>query len=242
MSKSQNQAVSNSANNLAATSGQQLSNVVGGLGSQQTGVQSGMQQPSFNSAYGAYNTATTTGGYDPTQYANTLGGYNAMASTGGFTPAQETAYMDQATSGVTNTGNVLASQLAQSKAKTGGLGGGGEAAQMARQLEQTQAGAEQGAAVNLNQQINANKLAGLGGSAGLQASQAGNKLAAAGGLSSLYNTATGQITALGNQILQMYGIDSSNQQAALAALTNLATQSGSSQGILGNIGQVESIL
>lgn len=238
MSKPQNNAVTNSANNLVNSSNAQMLPYISSLQGSQSQTATTNQQPSFNSAFGAFNDATTTGGFDPTQYSSTLGGYNNLASTGGFTPAQSNAYMDQATSGVTNTYNTLAAQLAQNKAKTGGLGGSGEQAQMARQLAQTQASAEQGAAVNLNQLKTSNMLSGLGGSSSLQASQAGNKLSAASGLSGLYNTATGQITAQGNQILQAMGLNFSNQAEALQALTKLATSPSSSQGILGNIAEI----
>jgi hypothetical protein len=222
-----------------------LGNFMNTLGGQQSSVQGGQQLPAFNSAFSGYGNlanAAGTGGFDPTNYANTLAGYNNFASTGGFTPAQETAYMDQATSGVANTYGVLQNQAALQRAKTGGMGGGGEISQMARQLAQAQAGAEQGAAVNLNQMENANKLAGLSGSSSLQTAQAGNVLSglqgAASGMGSLYNTATGEFTQLGQQMLGAYGIDSSNQAAALDALTKLATGQYSSQGILGNIQQI----
>ena len=238
MSKSQNAAVKSSANNLASSSNAQMLPYISSLQGAQANTAATNQQPAFSGAMNAFSNDINTGGYNMGNFNNTLGGYNTMASTGGFTPTQSNAYMDQATSGVTNTYQTLMNQVNQAKSATGGLGGGGEVSQMARQLSQAQAGAEQGAAVNLNQQINANKLSGLGGAAGMQASQAGNSVAAAGGLGNLYNTATGQITAQGQQILSAMGINFNNQQEALQALTSLATSSASSQGLLGNIGQV----
>jgi len=238
MSKAQNQDVKQSANTLSRTSNEQMLPYIASLTGQQSGVQSGQQLPSFTGAYNTFTGGTQTGGFDPTAYQNTLQGYNAMANTGGFTPEQSRQYMDQATSGVANTYNVLGQQLQQNKAKTGGLGGSGETAQLARQLGQAQAQAEQGAAVGLNQQINANKLSGLSGAASLQSTQAGNKLASAQGLSGLYNVATGEISDLGKQVLGAMGINWQNQAEALQALTALATSSSSSKGILDTIGQI----
>lgn len=103
-----------------------------------------------------------SGGYDPTQLAQTLGGYGAFADTGGFTPQQQQQYLNQATRGVATTAENLANAARRSAAATGSSP---EAAIAAIQGEAgaQQADATNAALVGLNQQINANKLAGLGG-------------------------------------------------------------------------------
>lgn len=87
--------------------------------------------------------------------------YSDINKTGGFTPGEEADFVNSATSGVGNTYNVLSRQLQQEKARTGGLGGGGETAQMARHMAQDQATAGTNARVGLNQVKTGNRLAGL---------------------------------------------------------------------------------
>lgn len=134
------------------------------------------------------------------------GGYGAMADTGGFTDAQKDQYLAQATSGVTNTYDVLKQQAALSGLRTGGTSTGAAISQMARQGAQAQAGALQQGQVNLNQQINANKLAGLGGEAGVGTTQLGGQIASQG--------------------QQLQGLGEENQ--------NIATQFGTTASEVGN--------
>ncbi len=233
-----------------------------------------------NNLKDTYNTDTgfegTSGAFDPTQLKSVLGGYQNFADTGGFSDQQRQQYLEQATSGVPAIYNTLKQQQQQHQAATGGLGTGGDVAQLARQLSQAQIGAEQKGQVDLNTQINTNKLAGLGGlsttdaavaasrqkaaedasatqglassantaaggfesdiasglrsaaqtDVGFESTVASNKAAATAGQAGLYNTATQQVTALGQQILDALGIDSSNQQLALKVLAALADQQG----------------
>ena len=228
----------------------------------------------------------TSGAMDPAALAAITGGYQKFADTGGFTPEQSSAFMRQATSGVPAIYDVLAQQAQRNRAATGGLGTGGDIAQMARQMSQQQSQATTGAEVALNEQINANKLAGLGGltgvgenvagqrlgaagqmtgtqqaatglgsaeagfagdiaagrrsgaglEAGLESNVASNKAAATAGMAGLYNTATGEVTQMGQQILDALGIDSSNQQLALRVLASLADAQGAGpMGILSGV-------
>lgn len=185
-----------------------------------------------------------TGGYDPAVASDIMSGYGNFATTGGFTPTQEQAFIRQATQGVTGTYNTLQQQAMQDKARTGGLGTGGDISQMARQLTQAQAGATLNAETALQQIESQNKLAGLGGEAGFAGQQAQGRLAATGqgiglesgvasgvqganaGLSNLFNTQTGQVTALGNQLLQTLGLDFSTQAEAASILSNLSKNPG----------------
>lgn len=228
----------------------------------------------------------TSGAMDPAALAAITGGYQKFADTGGFTPDQSAAFMRQATSGVPAIYDVLAQQAQRNRAATGGLGTGGDIAQMARQMSQQQSQATTGAEVSLNEQINANKLAGLGGltgvgenvagqrlgaagqmtgvenaatglgsaesglasdiasgrrsgaglETGLESNVASNKAAATAGMAGLFNTSTGEVTQMGQQILDALGIDSSNQQLALRVLASLADAQGAGpMGILAGI-------
>lgn len=210
-------------------------------------------------------TATlNAGGYDPTTLGNVLGGYSTMASTGGFTPKQESQFLDQATSGTTDTFNILMQQAKLDQVKNGGLGTGGTISQMARQLGQAQAKSTLGAEVALNQLENSNKLSGLSGEAGVESNVAGNKLTGAGmiqqgkfagtgqqlglegnvaagstaansQMNQLYNTTTGQLTQIGQQVLSALGLDFSTQEAATASLAQLSKNPGLLQTTLSDI-------
>lgn len=202
-----------------------------------------------------------TGGYDPTQLAQTLSGYGTMADTGGFSAADRQNFVNQATSGSTTTASNLAAAAARSAAATGGSAGSA-LADIQRTAGAQQADATTGALTSLNQQINANKMAGLGGlssteaqlaaarqgitgqSAGLEGSVAGGKQAVAGmqtrlesdvasgvqganqGLAGLYNTATGQVTALGQQILQGFGLQYGTEAQGAQILQELSKNPG----------------
>lgn len=103
-----------------------------------------------------------TGGYDPTQLAQTLGGYGDFASTGGFTDQARQNFLNQATQGTTRTAANLADAASRNAAATGG-NAGAAIANIQKQAGAQQADATTAALTSLNQQINANKLAGLGG-------------------------------------------------------------------------------
>lgn len=220
MSKSQNQAASSNATNNQANTAAATSAFQNSLATplaNATANQSATGAAAFSGFGGA--------GSDASQ----------MAMTGGFTPAQETAYMDQATSGAQATYGTLMQQEQQDRAKTGGLGLGNEYSQLARQETQAQTGAEQTAAVNLNTQENSNKISGIQ-----------QMIAASGGMAALFDEDTGQVTALGNQVLQSMGIDVTSEGQATQALTALATSSQSGKGplatTLGAIGSVGGII
>jgi hypothetical protein len=229
------------------------------------------------------NAFISSGGFDPTAKSTIEQGYTDFANTGGFTEADKNQFLNRATSGVTNTYDILGQQALQSRAKTGGLGTGGDYSQLARQLGQAQADATLGAQTSLSDQIRQGKLAGLGGLTGEQealsglkqtalsglrsteADVAASKLAASGqerqqqadiaggirsgtalqqglegdvasgnrasvsGLGGLYNEQTGEITSLGNQILQTLGLNFGTQEQGLAILANLSKNPGAFQ-------------
>jgi len=100
-------------------------------------------------------------------YSAASAGYGDFAKTGGFSDADKTSYLNRATSGVHNTFDVLKNQAALAGRRTGGGSAPAAIAQIARQGGQAQAEALDNAQVGLHSQINANKLAGIGGQAGL---------------------------------------------------------------------------
>lgn len=188
------------------------------------------QQTNLNRATSDYNAANA--GLDTS--GATLGSagktYQNFADTGGFSDADKTNYLNRATSGVTNTGTALEHQAQLARSKSGGAGTGGEIAQIARQLGQTQADATNQAQMQLNQQINANRLAGASGL--VNTGQAQTDVAKAHSL--LFDANTGAASELGKQILQAYGIQYQTENQA----TQLLAQMANNPGILDTIAKV----
>jgi hypothetical protein len=196
-----------------------------------------------------------TGGYDPEQLAAITGGYGNFAQTGGFTLPQQQTYLRQATAGLGTTESALANAARRSAAATGG-DASAAIAQMQGELGGQQAEATNTALANLNAQINANKLAGLGGlgtteanlaqarqgvaglQTGLEGGVARGVQAANQGLAGLFNTETGQITAQGQQLLDAMGLKYSTQQGAINALTQLSRNPGLFQTAIGDVAQL----
>jgi hypothetical protein len=264
-----------------ATGGYQQQQVTGGYNPDQLGtLRANTAGLAANGGYDPNGLSTirsaaagdaATGGYDPTSLGALSNAYTDMYNTGGYTPAEGQAYVRQATSGVASTGDILANKLQQDKAKTGGLGTGGDASQMARQLEQTQSQATLAAETGLKTQENSNKFSALSGGSTLAGNVAAGKTAGVGqqigiennlaagksagvgaqiglesgvaqgsnqanaGLASLYNTTTGQITALGNQMLQTLGLNFSTQAEAIGALTKLSQNPGAFQTVFSDV-------
>lgn len=183
----------------------------------------------------------STGGYNPGQLSQLEGGYTNLATTGGYTPQQSQQFIQQATEGTQGTYGVLAQQAKQNAEATGGLGTGGAQSQMARQLGQVQGQNTLNAEVALNQSKTGNTLAGLGGEANVQGQVASNTLqgneTANSQLSQLYNTTTGQVSQLGNQMLQTLGLDFSSQSEAINALQKLSTNPGAFSSVLNMLTQ-----
>ncbi len=143
-------------------------------------------------------------------------GFKNFATTGGFTPEEENRYINQATSGVTNTGEVLQNQARLNRSKTGGGGTGGEVSNIARRMMQSQADASNQAKVSLNTMKNENRFRGLAGE------------------TSLYNTNTGEVSDMGHQILQGLGLKYQTENQANQILQSLAN----TPGLLDNIMKV----
>jgi hypothetical protein len=106
--------------------------------------------------------------YDPTSLATIRGGYTDFAKTGGFAPTDISNYLNTATAGVRGAYDVLGGQAADVASKTGGMGGASALARMARQGASAASEADIAAQAGLTSQINANKMAGLGGLQGTE--------------------------------------------------------------------------
>lgn len=193
-----------------------------------------------------------TGGYDPNQLGQITGGYYDL-SQGGMSPQQQQAFLRASTEGSQATYGALSDQAKRASIATGGLGTGGAISQMARQGTQQQDQATLNANVALQQLLTQNKIAGLGGEANLASNVAGARqqgaaqqlglesgvqqgsLSATNIMNQLYNTTTGEISDLGNKMLQTLGLNFGTQSEALAALTNLSKNPGMFQTIYGDI-------
>lgn len=161
------------------------------------------QQKNIGRSDSTFNTADT--------------GFKKFAETGGFSPSDETKFINRATQGVSGTYDVLENAAKRRRAATGGMGTGGDIAQLARQGTQEQAKATEGAQVDLHTMENQNKLAGLTGE------------------SALFDRASGQVTAMGQQILQALGLKYDTQEEAAKILAGLAAQPGTFSKILQTI-------
>jgi hypothetical protein len=227
------------------------------LASATSGIKSSMETGGYDpTQLGNLRSSTSdfakTGGYDPSTLSTINSGYSSLAS-GGFTPGQEQDYIRQATQGTEGTYGVLADQAMRNRAKTGGLGTGGDISQMARQLSQVQANNTLNAKNSLFNMENSNKVAGLGGLSSTAGNVAAGRLAGSGQqlglegnvaagrdnansqMSQLFNASTGQVTALGQQMLQSLGLDFGTQEAAIGALTNLSKNPGMFQTVFGDL-------
>lgn len=186
------------------------------------------------------NNIASTGGYNPGQLSQLEGGYTDLATTGGYNPQQSQQFIQQATEGTQATYGALENQAKNNAVATGGLGTGGAQSQMARQLGQVQGQNTLNAEVALNQSQTGNKLAGLGGEANVQGQVASNTLqgteTANSQLSQLYNTTTGQVTQLGNQMLQTLGLDFNTQEEAASTLAKISQNPSYFQQLMGMIG------
>src|SRR5487761_230891 len=234
MGKSQTQQATADANQLFNQAQTETAPILSGFKSS-LGTQQANQASEFSNLQPNINQNMTTGGYDPSTLSSIMGGYSGFANTGGYTPTQANQFMQQATEGTGTTYNALENQAKRSAVATGGLGTSGGLSQMARQLGQVQGQNTVNAETSLNEQINANKLSGLSGEASTEANVAGNKTAATAQANQLYNTTTGQITALGNQMLQTLGLQFNTQSQAIDALTQLSKNPGLFQTFMGDM-------
>lgn len=156
-----------------------------------------------------------TGGYDPTQLASLRSGYGGIATTGGYTPEMINQAINQATAGTTATAGNLASAAQRSAAATGGSPLAALAS-MQNTLGAQQADATNQARLGIQQAQIQNRLAGLGGAAGLEAGVAGGTQSIMGqqagleqGVASLRQGVSGLQSGLESGVAQ--GVQKANQ-------------------------------
>ena len=223
MAKQQTKQANNTVNNTVSAANDQTQ-TQGQVLSGQQGVSAGQANESYDTAQNNYRTAADT-------FGNAATGFSTMANTGGFTPEDKSAYLSRAEDAATSAYKTAGDQAQRTRAAAGGLGTGGETAQMARQASEAGSSAVKGAQSDLNTQINANKLAGLSGT---NASASG--LAGVGsGEGTLYNSASGTLTEQGRQVLQNMGLRYSTDMEGSQIIAQLSKNPGAFQTGLGDI-------
>jgi hypothetical protein len=190
------------------------------------------------------NAMAPYGGMDQQYVDTTNQGFANLANYGGFTPGQQNAYMRAAMDPLATTAANLTGAAQRSAAATGG-DAGAAIANIQGELGGQQASAANAALVGLNQQINANKLAGLGGLGGFQNQLAGARQGVAGlqnqvagGLAGLYGQTSANTNAFQNQILQALGLKYGTQLGAGQLMAGTARSPGLASTIFGDITSV----
>jgi hypothetical protein len=238
MAKGQTSYGTNAANNAINSANGTIPGVIAGTQASQ-GQANQNQQGSFNGGQAALGTAGGIVQTAGTNAESAVPTYSSMAETGGFTPDQQTTYLNRATQGVAGTYDVLGQAAKNREAATGGLGTGGDISQMARQGTQAQASATENAQADLNQQINANKLAGAQGlvnTAATEGGLAGQENTSAAVDAGYYNTSTNQLTTQGQQILNALGIQYGTDENGAQILGQLSKDPTTFQQWLSAIG------
>jgi len=227
MSKASNTAAVNTAKNMSSQAQAAAAPIATNAGANQA-----------SSFTNANNTLAGAGSTIANTAVPTLQGagqaFGQEATTGGFTPAQETAYMDQATQQPKQLANVEENQAQLAAAKTGQGNPQAAIARIVRQANQQSAQSENNAATSLNQQENANKLAGAGGlaSTGSAETSAGNAQTNIG------NTQATMANQSAQQQMAALGLQFSTEEAAQQALDQL---SNANQGPLATIEGIGSL-
>jgi hypothetical protein len=130
----------------------------------------GYAAPQLSSLEGQEN--TNLQGLDPTALSGLSSQYQDLISSGGISDATAAAMQRQAVAGVGSVYGTLNNQLNRTKETTGGQGGGGETAEMARQLSSSEANAVTGVNAQVGQLRQQGTEAGLSGASNLTAAQA----------------------------------------------------------------------
>jgi len=193
----------------------------------------GYQQPQLGTLEN--QETSNLGGLDPTALAKLSGQYQDLISSGGISDATQAAMQRQATSGVGSIYGILSQQQERNKAVTGGEGGGGETAEMARQLSQQESNAITGVNAEVGQLRQQGTEAGLAGASNLASSQAAAQNAAANIFGSTLGGVAGGSQYGASLLSGLGGTTVSGALGSAAGLGNLyATGLGAEQGFLGN--------
>jgi hypothetical protein len=196
----------------------------------------GYSQPQLNTLES--QESSNLGGLDPGSLSQLSGQYQNLISSGGISDATTAAMQRQATSGVSNIYGVLGQNLARNKSVTGGEGGGGETAQMARQLSGAESNAVTGVNAEVGQLRQQGTEAGLSGASNLAASQAAAQNAAANTFSGTQSGVASGVQTGAGLVGNVAGQNLSGNLASAGGLTNLygATQSPYESQLSGELG------
>ncbi len=148
--------------------------------------------------------------------------YQSMADTGGFTPQESSDYINRATEASTAAGNVMNDQAKLAAAKTGQGNPQAAISRIARQMGQNASAAGVNAEAGLNEQENANKIAGAGGltNVGSAETSAGNAQTNIG------QTQANMANQSAQQQLSALGLQFNSEAEAQQALDSLAKNPG----------------
>lgn len=260
MSKGQQNQTFDANKNLAGTSEANASAALTGTNTDLSGANT-----ELSGANTAYNNLLPTGGFNPGQLStlegaetSNLGGldptalsglssqYQDLISSGGISDATQAAMQRQAVSGVSSLYGTLSDQQRRRLSATGGQGGGGETAQLARQLSSAEANAVTGVNADIGQLRQQGTEAGLAGVSNLTAAQAAAQNAAAQTFSGTQsNVASGALGAAGgltnvaggltNVAGLQGGLYNSALNAQLGALGGQANIANAQKGPFGNL-------
>jgi hypothetical protein len=193
----------------------------------------GYAQPQLNTLES--QEATNLGGLDPTALNALSGQYQDLISSGGISDATAAAMQRQAVSGVGSIYGTLNQQQQRTQAVTGGQGGGGQTAEMARQLAGSEANAVTGVNAQVGQLRQQGTEAGLSGASNLAASQAAAQNAAANTFSGTQSGVAGGVQTGANLLSGLGSTALSGNLASAGGLTSLAGLTAAQQQALAGL-------
>lgn len=175
--------------------------LTGGFNPGQTeGVRTGLANASPTGGFDATQLAglrgmatrnSENGGYDPENLSRITSGYQNFADNGGISETDAQNFRNRSNSGVSSAYKVLGEEAARRRTLTGGLGSGGETAQMARELSERQAQTNLNTESELAGLQRSGRLAGLGGLSSVASNVADNRQSGLTGAASLESSVAG---------------------------------------------------
>ncbi len=161
--------VTESARNLAATGGYgNLPETQARTTATELAKTGGFDPTQLSTLRGVGGTSLATGGYDMPQLGKVRSGFESLMEHGGILPGEEDVMLRSATRGVAGVYDVLGNEANRRIATTGGQGGGGQLARMARQAGQVQAEATTGARAEIAGIRQTGRIAGVQGLGGAE--------------------------------------------------------------------------
>lgn len=237
MSKSDQNAVKQQANNQINKNNQNETQVNGQLQSI-LGTAQNNAASVLPTATSTYSDIASTGGFSPDAYSSITGTYQNLMSNGGISDADATAIKNEAAGAARSSYSTASSEAARQSAITGGYGGtsGAIQASLARQGSAAASSAANTADANIATIRQQGKEAGAAGYTNLENSVASNRLTAASGASNLYGLNLNEVNSTVSSILQNFQQTGQLNNQDMSILTNLANQPGVFDKIVGTIG------